>query len=101
IERGLEVGQRVARQHAFRRGLADALLDAREEALWHRPADDALGELDAAVGVGLELQPDVAEHAVAAGLLLVPAVDLGRAADRLLVRDAWRVRRDRRAELAL
>ena len=53
----------------------------------HRAADDLLGELDAAVRVRLELEPDVAEHAVAAGLLLVAAVDLGLAADRLLVRD--------------
>ncbi len=69
--------------------------------LGHGPADDALGELDAAVRVGLELQPDVPEHPVAAGLLLVPAVDLGLAADRLLVRHLRRVGHDRRAELAL
>ena len=66
-----------------------------------RPADDPLGELDAAARVRLELHPHVAEHAVAAGLLLVAAVDLGLAADRLLVRDARRVGHDRRAELAL
>ncbi len=76
-------------------------LDAREEALGHRATDDALGELDAAIGVRLELQPDVAEHPVPAGLLLVAAVDLGRAADRLLVRDLGDVGHDRRPELAL
>ena len=53
-------------------------------------ADDLLGELDAAAGVGLDLQPDVAELAAAAGLLLVPALDLGAAADRLAVGDARR-----------
>ena len=37
----------------------------------HRPAHDLLRELDAAARVRLDLQPDVAEHAVAAGLLLV------------------------------
>ena len=77
----------IAGEHALGRGLADALLDAGEEALGHRAADDPLGELDAAVRVRLELEPHVAEHAVAAGLLLVAAVDLGLAADRLLVRD--------------
>ena len=67
----------------------------------HRAADDPLGELDAAVRVRLELEPDVAEHPVAAGLLLVAAVDLGLAADRLLVRDLRRVGHDRGPELAL
>ena len=53
----------------------------------HRPADDLLGELDAAARVRLDLQPDVAEHPVAAGLLLVLALDLGLAPDRLAVGD--------------
>ena len=101
VERGLEVGQRIARDDALGGGLADALLDAREEALRDGAADDPLGELDAAVRVRLELQPDVAEHPVAAGLLLVPAVDLGRAPDGLLVRDPGRVRRHGGPELAL
>ena len=91
----------IARQHALGRRLADALLDAREEALGDGAADDLVGELDAAAGVRLELDPDVAEHAVAAGLLLVPAVGLGRAADRLAVGDRGRAGHDRRAELAL
>ena len=53
----------------------------------HRAADDLLGELDAGARVRLELDPHVAEHPVAAGLLLVPAVGLGVAADRLAVGD--------------
>src|SRR5207247_4101808 len=38
---------------------------------------------------------------MAAGLLLVAAVNLRLAADRLLVRDPWRMGHDRRTELAL
>ena len=78
VEGRLEVDQRVAGEHALGRRLADALLDAREEPARHRPADDLLGELDARARARLELDPDVAEHPVAAGLLLVAAVDLGR-----------------------
>ena len=93
--------ERVAREHALGGRLADALLDAREEALRDRAADDLVGELDAGRGVRLELDPHVAEHAVPAGLLLVPAVGLGRAADRLAVGDRRRPGRDRGPELAL
>ena len=60
-----------------------------------------LGEFDAAARVRLDLDPDVAEHAVAAGLLLVAAVALGLASDRLLVRHPGRPGHDRGAELAL
>ena len=101
VERRLEVDQRVAGEDALRGGLADALLDAREEPTGHGPAHDLLRELDAGSRARLELEPDVAEHAVAAGLLLVPAVDLGLAADRLAVGDRRRCGRDRRPELAL
>ena len=87
VERRLEVRQRIAGEDALGRRLADALLDAREEALRHGSADDPLGELDATARVRLDLQPDVAEHPVAAGLLLVLALDLGLAADRLPVGD--------------
>src|SRR6185503_560366 len=96
-----EVGQRIAREDALGGRLADALLDTREEALRDRPADDFLGELHAAARVRLDLQPDVAEHPVATGLLLVLALDLCRAADRLPIRDLGLLRLDRGAELAL
>src|SRR4029077_5696330 len=56
---------------------------------------------DTAIRVRFELQPDIPEHPVPAGLLLVPAVDLGLAPDRLLVRDARGMGRDRGPELAL
>ena len=101
IERCPEVGQRIAGENALGRRFPDALLDAGKEPLRHRPADHALGELDAAIGVRLELEPDIAEHPVAAGLLLVPAVHLGLAADRLLIWHARRVGRDRGSELSL
>ena len=64
-------------------------------------ADDLLGELDAPARVRLELSHTSPNIAVAAGLLLVPAVDLGRAPDRLAVGDLGRAGHDRRAELAL
>ena len=87
----------IAGDRALLGDVADALLDAREELARHDAADDLVGELHAALGVGLDLQPDVAELAAAAGLLLVPALDLGLAADRLAVRDAVaRSRRRRR-----
>src|SRR5207342_1711250 len=63
--------------------------------------DDSFGEHDAAARVGLELQPDVAEHPVAAGLLLVLALDLGLGADGLAIGDPWRARHDGGPELAL
>src|SRR4029453_3658952 len=66
-----------------------------------RPADDLLGELHPTARVRLDLEPDMTEHPVAAGLLLVAALDPGRAPDRLLVRDLGRLRHDRCAELAL
>ena len=101
VQRRLEVDEREAGQHALGRRLPDALLDAGKEALGDRAADDLVRELDARRGVGRELDPDVAEHAVAAGLLLVAAVRLGRAADRLAVGDRGRPGHDRGAELAL
>ena len=60
-----------------------------------------LGEFDAAAGVRLDLDPDVAEHAVAAGLLLVAPVALRLASDRFLVGDSRGLGHDRGAELAL
>src|SRR4029077_9381958 len=81
--------------------LADALLDAREEALRHRSADDLLRELDAAPGVRLDLEPDVPDHPVAAGLLLVLALDPGRAPDRLAIGDLRLLREDPGPELPL
>src|SRR6185295_16773835 len=94
-----EVRQGIAGEDALGGRLADALLDAGEEALRDRSADDPLGELDAAAGVRLDVQPDVAEHPVAAGLLLVLALDLGLAPDRLAVGDIGLLREARGAEL--
>src|SRR5204862_7534899 len=101
VEGRLEVREGIARDDALGGRLADALLDAREELPRDRPADDLLGEGDAALRVRLQLDPDVAEHAVAAGLLLVAAVRLGLAADRFAVGDAGGPGHDRGPELAL
>src|ERR1035437_924934 len=101
VQGGLEVAEWVASQYAFGRRLANALLDAGEEVLGHGAADHVLGELHAATRVRLDRNPDVAEHAVAARLLLVAAVRLGLAADRLLVGDPGRLGHDGGAELAL
>src|SRR5258706_16452824 len=96
-----EAGKRIPRGDALGGLRADALLDAGKDALRHGPADDLLRELDPAARVRLDLEPDVAEHPVAAGLLLVLALDLGRPADRLAVRHLRLLRQDRRSELAL
>src|SRR5450759_2133384 len=101
VQGRLEVAEWVAGQYAFGRRLANALLDAGEEVLGHGAADHVLGKLHAATRVGLDRDPDVAEHTVAAGLLLVAAVGLGLAADGLLVGDPRRLGHDCGAELAL
>ena len=57
----------------------DALLDRRHELPRDRAAEDVVDELEvAAARQRLELHLAVAELAVAAGLLLVPAVRFGR-----------------------
>ena len=64
-------------------------LDRRDELARDRAAEDVVDELEvAAARQRLELDLAVAELAVAAGLLLVAAVRLGRRRDRLAVGDA-------------
>src|ERR1035437_1491441 len=101
VEGRLEVAERVAGKHALGGCLSDTLLNAGEEVLGHGAADNMLGKFDAATMVWLDLDPDVAEHAVAAGLLLVAAVALGLASDGLLVGNARCLGHDCRAELPL
>ena len=63
-------------------------LDRRDELPRDRAAEDVVDELEvAAARQRLDLDLAVAELAVAAGLLLVPAVRLGRRRDRLAVRE--------------
>ena len=91
VQGRLEVDDRIARDRPLVGDVPDTLLDAREELARHDPAHDALGERDAAAGVRLELQPDMAELAAPAGLLLVAALDLGAAPDRLAIGDPGRM----------
>ena len=80
VQRRLEVDHRVAGDRALLGDVAHALLDARPELARHRAADDAcVANSTPAPGIGLDLEPDVAELAAAAGLLLVPALGLGLA----------------------
>ena len=65
----------------------------------HRAADDLLVEFEAgAARHRLDLEHDVAELAMAAGLLLVPAALGDRFADGLLIADRGRMRFDVDAE---
>src|SRR5262249_48136171 len=91
----------IARDGPLVGDIPDALLDPREEVAGHDPTHDALGELDATARVGLDLQPHMPELASATGLLLVPALDLGRSADGLAIGHARRMGEDGRPELAL
>ena len=79
VELHLEVDHRVAREEALQARLLDALLDRRDEVLGDRAAEDVVDELEVrAARERLHADPAVAELAVAAGLLLVAPVGLGR-----------------------
>ena len=55
-------------------------------------AEDLVGEFElAAARQRLHADPAIAELAVTAGLLLVAALDVGRAADRFAIRDLGRL----------
>ena len=83
-------------------GLLDALLHRRDVALRDGAADDLVVELEAAAPLErLDPQHAHGELAVAAGLLLVAALGLGGAGDRLLVGDPQRLGVDVHAEAAL
>jgi hypothetical protein len=75
--------------------LDDPLLHGGDELARDGAADDAVLELEArAAGQRGELDPGVSELAPAAGLLLVAALGLGRALDRLHKRHLRRPRLD-------
>ena len=77
-------------------------LDRRNELARDRAAEDVVDELEvAAARQRLELHLAVAELAVAAGLLLVPAVRLGGRGDRLAVGNPRQLQVDLDAEPAL
>ncbi len=101
-DRGAEIDHRVAGQEAAEPRVLDALLDRRDELPRDRAAEDVVDELEVAAA-RQRLEPDlaVAELPVAAGLLLVAAVRLGRRGDRLAVGDARQLEVDLDAEPAL
>jgi hypothetical protein len=95
VKDGLEIDRRVAGQDALLAGLLEAFLDRGDEVARDGPAEDLVVELEVlAARQGLEFDPDVAELAAASGLLLVPALDVGPALDRLEVRDLGRLEVD-------
>src|SRR5690606_40358863 len=87
-----DVLQRVAGNRAAGEYLAHALLDRRDELSGNDAALDLVGELEAAAArQRFDPQEHLAELPGTAGLLLVPVVSLGLAADRLAIGDAWRM----------
>ena len=102
VEPHADVLDRVAGDDALLHRLFHALLDRRDEPGRDHAALDRVDELEWAGGIiwleRLDLDVAVAELAAAAGLLLVAAVRLGRAADRLLVGHPRRLERHLGAE---
>src|SRR5207302_4894468 len=94
-----DILDRVAGHHALLHRLVHALLDRGDEAGRDHPALDGVYELEPGPDLQrLDLDAAVAKLPSAAGLLLVAAVGLGRAPDRLLVGHARRLEGDLRAE---
>jgi hypothetical protein len=82
VHRGLEVDHRKAGQVAARRRLDNALFNGRNEIPRHRAAEDFVAKLEpAAARQRLHANLAVAKLPVAAGLLLVPSLRLGLAAN--------------------
>ena len=87
----LHVHHRVARQHAARDGLFDAVDDRRDVFLGNRAADDLVLDLDAlAALVGLERDAGVAVLAAPAGLADELAFAFGGLGDGLAIGDLRR-----------
>ena len=91
-DRRLEVHHRVAGEEPAHPRFLDALLDGRHVLARDRAAEDVVDELEIAAA-RQRLDPDlaVAELSVAAGLLLVASVRLGRRGDRLAIRNPRRL----------
>ena len=100
-QRGLHADHRVTGQHTVLGRLADALFNSGEEVLRYAAAEHVLGKLDVLALDRLELDPDITELAVAAGLLLVAALGLAALADGLAVGHARGFQRDLDTELIL
>src|SRR5215204_3233301 len=96
VEAHLHVNHGVAGDVPPSHRLDYPLLHCGDELAWDGAADDAVLELETrAAGQRGELDPGVSELAPAAGLLLVAALSLGRARDRLHKRHLRWPRRDR------
>ena len=92
VDRDAQVLDREARERPFAEHLAHALLHRRDVLAGNRTAEDVVDELEAAAAPErLDAQVHLAELPGPAGLLLVPVMAVGRAGDRLAVRDARRV----------
>ena len=102
VEHDAEVDDRIAGEVAAQPRFLDALLDGGNELPRDRAAEDLVDELElAAARQRLHADLAVAELAVAAGLLLVPAVRLDARGDRLAIRDARRLEQHFDAEAPL
>ena len=88
IKRRFEVHRRERRQHAFVQALAQSFFDGGDVLSRHGASGDLVFEDEALSPLqGAELDINVAVLAVAAGLLFVLALRLGRLADRFAIRD--------------
>ena len=102
VEHALEVDDRIAGERAVDHGFAQALFHGGEEVLGHAAAEHFLGEDHLlALLVGLEADPDIAELAAAAGLLLMTALLLHGLADLFTVGNARGVELGVHAEAGL
>ena len=98
---GFQADHRITGQHALLSGKADALFNSREEVLRHAAAEHLLFEDDLLAVAGLEVDDDIAELAMTAGLLLMTALLLAGLADGLAVSDTRSLEADFHAELIL
>ena len=87
---GFQADHGITGQHALLSGKADALFNSREEVLRHAVAEHLLFEDDLLAVAGLEVDDDITELAVAAGLLLMTALLLAGLADGLAVGEIGR-----------
>ena len=92
VQRGLEEHNRITGQNALADAVAQTLFDRRDEVLRHAATNGLVGE-DHLFGLGLRLKADIniAKLAMAAGLLLMTAVDLDLFLDGLAVSDLGRL----------
>ena len=100
VQHGAQPGHGVARQHAVRQALDEALLHGGDVLLGHAAAHHLFGELELALK-RLEAHLAVAVLPVAAALLFVLALRLHRLADGLAVGDLGRLEQGGYVELCL